>query len=53
MAPDDFEEAILNEANISYFGLYIYTIDDALMLSKRFPIFQKTSEAKHHPRQKP
>ena len=29
------------------------TIDDALMLSKRFPIFQRTSEAKHHPRQKP
>ena len=25
------------------------TIDDALMLSKRFPIFQRTSEAKHHP----
>ena len=24
------------------------TIDDALMLSKRFPIFQRTSEAKHH-----
>ena len=50
MAPDDFEEAILNGASISYFDS---TIDDALMLSKRFPIFQRTSEAKHHTRQKP